>query len=346
MTSIGRYAFSGCSGLTSVEIPNNVTTIGDGAFQNCTGLTSVEIPNSVTSISKYAFDGCSGLTSVEIPNSVTSIGESAFSGCSGLTSVTIPNSVTSIGEYAFYGTALFDNQPDGVVYIDKWACAYKGTMPSNTHIELMEGTVGIADRAFNGYDDLTSVTIPNSVTSIGGSAFRYTAWFDNQPDGVVYAGKVAYTYKGTMPRNTHIELMEGTVGIADYAFNDYYGLTSVTIPNSVTRIGKGAFYHCSGLTSVEIPNSVTSIGDGAFYDCDGLTSVTSLIEEPFAISFRDVMDHIQAFFGGVGWPSAIYMSTDDEKSTDDENYVYKNATLYVPAGTKELEEFCKYRGKG
>ena len=100
---IGDYAFGGCSGLTSVTIPNSVTSIGGSAFNSCSGLTSVTIPNNVTSIGGSAFYCCSGLTSVTIPNSVTSIGKSAFSGCSGLTSVTIPNSVTSIGDYAFSG---------------------------------------------------------------------------------------------------------------------------------------------------------------------------------------------------------------------------------------------------
>ena len=102
VTSIGDGAFEGCWGLTSVTIPESVTSIGSYAFSDCSGLTSVTIPNSVTSIGMYAFYRCDGLTSVEIPNSVTSIGGGAFWGCTGLTSVTIPNSVTGIGYYAFF----------------------------------------------------------------------------------------------------------------------------------------------------------------------------------------------------------------------------------------------------
>ena len=103
VTSIGSYAFRGCSGLTSLAIPNSVTSIGSVAFYKCSGLTSITIPNSVTSIGRSAFYNCSGLTSITIPNSVTSIEDITFSGCSGLTSITIPNSVTSIGDYAFSG---------------------------------------------------------------------------------------------------------------------------------------------------------------------------------------------------------------------------------------------------
>ena len=103
VTSIGNYAFSICSGLTSIDIPGSVTSIGVGAFSYCTGLTSITIPNSVTSIGNSAFDGCDGLTSIDIPGSVTSIGNSAFSYCTGLTSITIGNGVTSIGNSAFNG---------------------------------------------------------------------------------------------------------------------------------------------------------------------------------------------------------------------------------------------------
>ena len=103
VTKIGGGAFSYCSSLTSMTIPNSVTSIGDYAFRGCSSLTSVTIGNSVTSIGDYAFYGCESLTSITIPNSVTSIGGYAFSSCSSLTSITIGNSVTSIGNYAFLG---------------------------------------------------------------------------------------------------------------------------------------------------------------------------------------------------------------------------------------------------
>ena len=101
VTSIGNFAFSWCTGLTSVTIPDSVTSIGYGAFSECISLTSVTIPDSVTSIGDFAFTHCAGLTSVTIPGSVTSIGDYAFSECSGLTSVDIPDGVTSIGDRAF-----------------------------------------------------------------------------------------------------------------------------------------------------------------------------------------------------------------------------------------------------
>jgi hypothetical protein len=286
ITSIWDSAFSACTGLTEITIPNSVTSIGEWAFQSCTSLTSVTIPNSVTSIGEMAFYNCTSLTSITIPNSVTSIGHGAFSDCTGLTEITIPDSVTTIVDFAFH------------------ECT------SLASVTIGSGVTSIGNMAFADCTSLTSITIPDSVTIIGSSAFERTAWLDNQPDGLVYAGKVALKYKGIMPANTSINISDGTKGIAGSAFRHCENLTSVTIPNSVTGIVASAFYNCYGLTAINvdvantvyssvdgvlynkdqtvlhtypagksavsfiIPNSVTGIGEGAFFDCISLTSVT------------------------------------------------------------------------
>ncbi|MBO4840252.1 MAG: leucine-rich repeat protein [Bacteroidaceae bacterium] len=261
------YNFSGSNAsVVSGDVPySGSVTIPSNVSYN--GKTYV-----VTKIGKNVFCGGSVLT-VSIPESVTTIGEFAFYGCDALYSITIPESVIDIGEHAFTGTRWLENQPDGLVYAGKVAYKYKGTMPDNTTIDINEGTLAIADYAFKNCSGLTSISIPESIISIGNEAFEGTEWFESQPNGLVYAGKVAYKYKGTMPENTTIEVKEGTLAIADYAFSSCNNISSITLPEGLTTIGKSAFVSCEYLYSITIPESVTAIGKGAFDWCRRLSSI-------------------------------------------------------------------------
>jgi len=289
VTSIGERAFYYCSKLDSVTIPNSVTSIGNYAFQSCSGLTSITIPNSVTSIGDYAFSGCSGLTFVSIGNSVTSIGYSAFRNCSGLTSVTIGNSVTNIGSYAFYDCSGLTSVtiPDSVTSIGYSAfsnCTSLQTVNYNavncttignnsslvfsgdaafTTLNIGNDVQTIPNFAFQNCSGLTSVTIGNSVTSIGERAFYYCSGLTSVSIGnsVTSIGNNAFQYCSGL---TTIN-----VDVSNPRYSSNNGIVYSKLQDTLILCPEGR------IGSVTIPNSVTSIGDGAFYNCSGLTSITS-----------------------------------------------------------------------
>ncbi len=303
VTSIGQYAFSGCSGLTSVTIPSSVTSIGSSAFSGCSGLTSVTIPQSVTSIGSLAFNGCSGLTSVTIPSSVTSIGEKAFLSCSGLTKVIAPdlaawcsisfgnNSANPLSNakhlYSDDNTEITDLViPEGVTSIGSWAFY---SCSSLMRVTIPEGMTSIGNDAFNDCSSIMCVSIPSSMMSIGNDAFSncsdltkvivpdIAAWcgisFGNVNANPLSGNTGKHIYSDGKTEIINLEIPEGVTSIGNYSFINCSSLTSVTIPEGVTSIGNNAFKGCTGLPNVTIPSSVTSIGDEAFNGCFGLLSV-------------------------------------------------------------------------
>jgi len=306
--TIDSSAFSYRADLTSVVIPDSVTSIGGGAFSGCTGLTSIEvaagnrayhsengvlfnlnqarlirypggkmgsyaIPNSVTSIGGGAFSDCTGLTSVVIPDSVTSIGGGAFSGCTGLTSIEVA------ADNAVY------HSKDGVLFNRSQTTLIQYPYGRMGSYVIPDGVTEIGDGAFSGCTGLTSVIILDSVTPIGDWAFSGCTGLTNIE---VAAGNAVYRSENGVLFNrsqtTLIRYPGGKMGnyaipdsvteIGQGAFSGCPGLTSVVIPNSVTSIGNVAFSECTGLTSVVIPNGVTEIGSAAFLGCTGLTSAT------------------------------------------------------------------------
>ena len=306
ITSILSEAFVGCRNLTSITIPSSITYIGEVAFAYCDSLnsinvasgnthyssidgllynytrdtllqcpgakTSVTIPNGVTTIAVSAFQGCRSLTSITISNGVTTIAETAFCDCSSLTSITIPNSVTSIEWLAFDGCS---------------SLASINVASGNTHYSSADGALYnyAQDTLLRCPEAKSSINIPNGVTCIKGYAFRYCIGLTSIPipSSVTYIevnaafeGCDALTSINVASGNTRYSSIDGVLynHAQDSLLRCPQGKNSVSMPNSLTCIYRGAFSECKNLTSITIPNSVRIIDQQAFKMCSNLTSVT------------------------------------------------------------------------
>ena len=248
-------------------VGDNTPNTGEGfPLTGIENITSVTIGNNVIGISGAAFKKATKLKTLSIKDSVSEIHWAAFKGCSSLNTINISSHIKYMGAGVFDNTAWLNAQPNGVVYVGNFAYTYKGTMPSNYTLNIKNGTYGIVPLAFYKCNNLKSINLPSSLCCIGRDAFEGTSWYNSKSNGSVYAGKVLYKYKGTVPDK--VVLNNDTVGIAENAFwefsNSKVGLKVLSVPDTLKAIGAQAFVNCDSLRKLYIPANVEYIGDMAY----------------------------------------------------------------------------------
>ncbi len=269
-----------------------VRAIGNAVFKGCTALSSVTISNGVTSIGERAFNQCWDLSSITIPNSVRTIGESVFGQCTNLSSITIPGGVTSIGNGIFYDCRNLNDIKVVVMDFSEFcnnitvgAFDISGALGIDISIQLIDedeneiteyiipnSVTTIGNSAFKNCDGLTTITIPNSVTSIGAGAFENCSGLTSIKigNGVSRIGNRAFAKCGNL---TSVKMGKNVSSVGEFAFNGCSSLVSITLPDVLESIEDGAFRDCSALTSANVPGSVQTIGQEAFRGCGNLATV-------------------------------------------------------------------------
>lgn len=303
VTEIGEDAFWSCSDVTKLILSSKLKKIGDSAFSNL-AVTSLTLPGTLTYLGDSAFSYCKKLKSVTIPDGCTVALNGTFQGCTAMETVSIGKSVSAVDERAFAYCPVTEYKVSasntvvtsgaGHLYNkDKTVLLFYKNGMTNTKATLSDNILEIGDYCFAGnktittYDlpakltrigtfafessKATTISFPNTVTHVGNNSFYNTPWLNKQANGVVYAGKVAYQYKGTVPQT--LSLKSDTVAIADEAFKESANLVTITFPQTLTHIGDAAFLRCSKLKTATLPKKLVAIGATAFSGCSSLTSV-------------------------------------------------------------------------
>ena len=341
---ISQYVGNSATSATYV-IPGEingkkVTQIGNSAFTVCTSLTSVTIPDGVTSIDEAAFWGCTSLTSVTIPDSVTSIKSKAFFKCTSLKSVTIPASVTNIGDYALGYYEIYNTD----------SCEWEMYKVEGFKINYVKDTYGHMYALKNGFTDeaclLTNELDDGTleITKYAGNSATYV--IPGEIDGKKVTEIGDSTFKGCTEL-TSITIPDGVIGIGNNAFSGCTSLETVTIPASVTYVGNSAFYGCTSLKSVTVPESVTYIGGYAFAECYSLkyadipANVTGIGTSPFynCRSLKNInTDEANKWYTTVD--GVLY----DKDKTELINYPAgkKDSSYVIPEGIRTIREKAFY----
>ena len=303
VTSIGSFAFSGCTGLTSITIPNSVTSIGEGAFYYCTGLMSITIGNSVTGIGDWAFSYCPNLTSITIPNSVTSIGSFAFSGCTGLTSITLPNSVTGIGEQAFDDcrnlTKIFVPCDELERFKQMFNSSYNTDSSNKLKATPSPYTI-MVNQVESGYVSVPSYNSCNEsieITAYPNTGYHFSQWSDgntNNPRTIELTQDTTieaffdYSLEGKCGKDNALtwkfnpsSMALDVTGKGALSENYTYSTTfaSLTVGNEVTAIGADAFSGCTNLKNIIFGSALKIIESGAFA-CSDIKTITCYSQRP------------------------------------------------------------------
>ena len=290
LTSIGNEVFSGCTGLTTINLPASLTSIGNEVFSGCTGLTTINLPASLTAIGNEVFSGCTNLTTINLPASLTSIGNEVFSGCTNLTTINLPESLTAIGAKTFVGcTRLREIHWHGAsIKLGKPSFKLFADKPNAIQLPafLLSGSI-------ENFDDADDAPVAETL-AVKMPAETPAKDFSYRKSN---SGVTIENYRGTDSVVVVPKKIDGEVvsSIGSFAFARNINLKEIFLQDGLTSIGWNAFSNCYMLTKVFLPASLSSISLEAFNRCTGLKDFCVpkvLLKKNFANTVKSVIEKL------------------------------------------------------